>query len=374
MFTNFFKWLQSFLPNSKISISELIGSDNLSIIQGGNHKEIMKLLTSGKSDDFSDEDKQAVMERNNSEEILAMLKNKEIDENLKKIIITRGDSKELLLLCKYASSSLTEDQALKIISYGYYDATLELICLYNTFNSFNDRIIKAIINTCNADIISALLVRKIQLQEEDKLEIIKLNDNKLLDLLFTYYEICSDNLFEAILESRNQQTLHKMLNGDAKLKMSKRIESKLINLYIADEKLLDDFIAFYVNDYSDDKLKMKIVNYFGHSGAVKLLKNKIHLPDNAYITIVENGDKAEIEAMIKFDPYLPKTVIDAILSRGVYSEITTLAQYQSLSYETLLDWCKKYRFEYVETYINFHKTNERLTQLLLLEVLKNTVK
>lgn len=373
MLTNFFKWLHPFLHSGKTLINELIGSDNLSIIQGGNHKEIMKLLESGKFNDFSDKDKQAVIERNNSEEILSLLRNKNIDENLRQIIINRGNSEELALLCKYKRSKFTEEQALKVISYGYYDAIIELIFFYNNYNGFNDRIIKAIINTHNADIISAILALKVQLSEEDILEIIKLNNNQLFDLLLKNYEFCSDNLFEAIFENGNKQALHKMLNG-SKLKMSEQIKSKLINLYLADEKLLDDFIALYVNDYSDDEIKMKIVNYFGHTGAMKLMKNKIHLPDEAYITIVKNGDKAEIKELIKFDSSLSKVVIDAILSRGIHSEIISVVTHQQLSYEILLEWCRKYHFEYVETYINLHKTDERLTQLLLLEVLKNTVK
>lgn len=363
MFTNFFKWLWALVVKLWVFIKTRLEANDYYLVMNGNSEHILKRLSKGKENDFSDDAQVALLKRGNHDEIMALLHNKTTCLEVKKKIIDRGVASELTVFCQ-KNCVIDEDWADKIIGYGFEKPIMMMIEMqsHNPFLKVDEQ--AKIISLGNPKLTRAL-VEKIRLADSNIVKLIEAGYRNINSLMprFCFY---SDEVFMAVLENCSFDDIEYIAEN---FDLPEKCALLLLDRYADEVDIMD---AFFCRLIESSKVQVEIVKKLSHEYVMQLLDNQ--LSKEACMEVVQKGNMDEIAKLIEIQDGLPQEVVDALLVRNVHSELTSLAEYQQLDYSVLMTWVKHCRFEYVQLYLEKHETDRKLTQLLVLEVLKRTVK
>lgn len=364
MFTNFFKWLWALVVKLWVFIKTRLEVNDYYLVMNGNYEHILKRLSEGKENDFSDDAQVALLKRGDHDEIMALLHNKTTSLKVKEKIIDRGVASELTVFCQ-KNCVINEEWADKIIGYRFEKPIMAMIEMqsHNPFLKAEEQ--AKIISLGNSKLTKAL-VEKVRLADSNIVKLIKSGYRNINRLMTKKFWIYSDEVFMAVLENCSLDDIEYIAEN---FDLPEKCALLLLERYADEVDIMD---AFFSRLVESSKVQVEIVKKLSHEYVMQLLDNQ--LSKEACMEVVQKGNMEEIAKLIEIQDGLPQEVVDALLVRNVHSELASLAENQPLDYSVLMTWVKHCRFDYVKLYLANNETDRKLTQLLLLEVLERTVK
>lgn len=364
MITHFFKWLWALVKHFVVFILTRLEVNDYYLVLNGDHEHIMERLSTGDISDFSAKAQEALLKRDRTDEIEALLKNKKIaNTRLKQLVIDRNQSHEIALLCQKNLDVPASD----IIRQGHFEALLSLL----KENEISEEDMTYILqNFTHFQIMEILEYRNIKLTEAQILLILNRGNDEEIETMLHLKDVAfPTSVLETIITSGYKKASSYLA---ACWHLSSELAMKYIHRYADDIDMLDDYI--YNNYYMSDAVQLEIAKNFSHSAVMSLLDYIQTLCDEAQLAVVQKGDMDEIKCLIEGQEALSDDVINALLLRNAPTEMQALAESQTLSTAVLMHWVNNYRFDYVETYLANNDVDSKFSTQLMLEVLKRTVK
>ena len=364
MVTNFFKWLWALVVKLWVFIKTRLEVNDYYLVRNGNYEHILKRLSKGTENDFSDDAQVALLERNDHAEIMALLKNKTTCLQVKEKIIDRGVASELTLFCQ-KNCVIDEEWADKIIGYGFEKPIMAMIEMqpYNQFLKAKEQ--SKIINLGNYKLTQALVQGGV-LDASNIVKLIKDGYRNIPQLLHSAKDDDLGQVITAVLENCPLDDVEYVAEN---YNLSDDCALLLLDHFSDDVDIMDAFID---GEITSSAVQLEIIKKLSHEYVMQLLDNQ--LSEEACLAVIQKGNMEEINKLIKIQDGLPEESVNALLVRNVHTELANLAENQTLDNSILIMWAKNCRFDYVRLYLSHHEPNLKLSLLLQLEILEQIVK